>query len=55
MTTRIVVDAMGGDNAPQEIVAGALMAYKWFALRVWIAQERERSKLKDEEKLREKW
>lgn len=26
MTTRIVVDAMGGDNAPQEIVAGALMA-----------------------------
>ena len=37
------------------VVAGALMAYKWFALRVWIAQERERSKLKDEEKLREKW
>ena len=26
MTVRIVVDAMGGDNAPQEIVAGALMA-----------------------------
>ena len=26
MTPRIVVDAMGGDNAPQEIVAGALMA-----------------------------
>jgi glycerol-3-phosphate acyltransferase PlsX len=26
MTARIVVDAMGGDNAPQEIVAGALMA-----------------------------
>lgn len=26
MTARIVVDAMGGDNAPGEIVAGALMA-----------------------------
>lgn len=26
MTARIAVDAMGGDNAPQEIVAGALMA-----------------------------
>ena len=26
MTARIVVDAMGGDNAPQEVVAGALMA-----------------------------
>lgn len=26
MTIRIVVDAMGGDNAPQEVVAGALMA-----------------------------
>jgi glycerol-3-phosphate acyltransferase PlsX len=26
LTARIVVDAMGGDNAPQEIVAGALMA-----------------------------
>jgi len=26
VTARIVVDAMGGDNAPQEIVAGALMA-----------------------------
>jgi glycerol-3-phosphate acyltransferase PlsX len=26
MTARIVVDAMGGDNAPQDIVAGALMA-----------------------------
>ena len=26
MTTRIVVDAMGGDDAPEEIVAGALMA-----------------------------
>ena len=26
MKPRIVVDAMGGDNAPQEIVAGALMA-----------------------------
>jgi len=26
MTTRIVVDAMGGDAAPQEVVAGALMA-----------------------------
>lgn len=26
MTARIVVDAMGGDNAPQEIIAGALMA-----------------------------
>jgi len=26
MTARIVVDAMGGDQAPQEIVAGALMA-----------------------------
>ncbi len=26
MTTRIVVDAMGGDNAPEEAVAGALMA-----------------------------
>lgn len=26
MTARIVVDAMGGDNAPHEIVAGALMA-----------------------------
>ncbi len=26
MSARIVVDAMGGDNAPQEIVAGALMA-----------------------------
>ncbi len=26
MTARIVVDAMGGDNAPQEIIDGALMA-----------------------------
>ena len=26
MTVRIVVDAMGGDQAPQEVVAGALMA-----------------------------
>lgn len=26
MTARIVVDAMGGDNGPQEVVAGALMA-----------------------------
>ncbi len=26
MTARIVVDAMGGDNAPHEVVAGALMA-----------------------------
>ncbi len=26
MTARIVVDAMGGDNAPGEVVAGALMA-----------------------------
>src|SRR4051794_31549281 len=26
MTIRIVVDAMGGDQAPQEVVAGALMA-----------------------------
>ena len=26
MTARIVVDAMGGDNAPDEIVAGAIMA-----------------------------
>lgn len=26
MTARIVVDAMGGDNAPHEIVAGAMMA-----------------------------
>ncbi len=26
MTVRVVVDAMGGDNAPHEIVAGALMA-----------------------------
>ncbi|MGK2966364.1 MAG: phosphate acyltransferase PlsX [Tepidiformaceae bacterium] len=26
MTPRIVIDAMGGDNAPHEIVAGALMA-----------------------------
>jgi len=26
MTARIVLDAMGGDNAPAEIIAGALMA-----------------------------
>jgi len=26
MTVKIVVDAMGGDNAPQDIVAGAMMA-----------------------------
>lgn len=26
MTPRVVVDAMGGDNAPQEVVAGTLMA-----------------------------
>ena len=27
---RIIVDAMGGDNAPQEIVKGAVEAHKLF-------------------------
>mgnify|MGYP002706489960 CR=1 FL=1 len=27
---KIIVDAMGGDNAPQEIVKGALQAQKRF-------------------------
>ena len=31
---KIIVDAMGGDNAPREIVRGAVMAAREFSLEV---------------------
>jgi len=37
------------------VVAMAVMAYKWFSLRIWVARERERSRLKDDEKIRDRW
>jgi glycerol-3-phosphate acyltransferase PlsX len=41
MTARIVVDAMGGDNAPGEIVAGALMAVGGLGVEVTLAGQTE--------------
>ena len=40
MTARIVVDAMGGDNAPGEIVAGALMAAGGLGVEVILVGQR---------------
>jgi glycerol-3-phosphate acyltransferase PlsX len=40
MTARIVVDAMGGDNAPGEIVAGALMAAGGLGVEVFLVGQR---------------
>lgn len=41
MTARIVVDAMGGDNAPGEIVAGALMAVGGLGVEVTLVGQTE--------------
>src|SRR5687768_11558251 len=41
MTARIVVDAMGGDNAPGEIVAGALMAAGGLGVEVILVGQQE--------------
>ncbi len=41
MTARIVVDAMGGDNAPGEIVAGALMAVGGLGVEIILVGETE--------------
>ncbi|HEY5476532.1 MAG TPA: phosphate acyltransferase PlsX [Tepidiformaceae bacterium] len=41
MTVRIVVDAMGGDNAPQEVVAGALMAVGGLGIEVILVGQAE--------------
>lgn len=41
MTARIVVDAMGGDNAPGEIVAGALMAVGGLGVEVVLVGQTE--------------
>ena len=40
MTARIVVDAMGGDNAPGEIVDGALMAAGGLGIEVILVGQR---------------
>ncbi len=41
MTVRVVVDAMGGDNAPQEVVAGALMAMGGLGIEVILVGQSE--------------
>lgn len=41
MTVRVVVDAMGGDNAPQEVVAGALMAMGGLGIEVILVGQTE--------------
>lgn len=41
MTPRIAVDAMGGDNAPQDVVAGALMAAGGLDVQVLIVGREE--------------
>ena len=38
---RIIVDAMGGDNAPNEIVAGAVSAAKRFAVEILLVGKEE--------------
>ena len=52
MTTRIVLDAMGGDHAPKEIVAGALAAAGTLGAEIILVGDTEaiRAELKGEEK-----
>ena len=42
---RILIDAMGGDNAPGEIVRGAVEASREFHVDVALVAERRRSSL----------
>ena len=39
---RIVIDAMGGDNAPQEIVKGAVMAHRELGVDITLVGQKER-------------
>ena len=38
---KILIDAMGGDNAPQEIVRGALLAHDKFGAEIVLIGQRE--------------
>ena len=42
--TRIAVDCMGGDYAPEEIVKGCLLAYKELGLESILVGDEERIK-----------
>ena len=37
---KIILDAMGGDNAPDAVVRGALEAAKEFGVQIWSAAAR---------------
>jgi glycerol-3-phosphate acyltransferase PlsX len=43
---KIIVDAMGGDNAPLEIVKGAVMAAEEFQVEVILTGQRARKSSK---------
>ena len=38
---RIIIDAMGGDNAPQEIVKGAVLAHRELGVDITLVGQKE--------------